>query len=123
MTRLVRWPLLVAALVSFTLEVATVANLRCDMMEAAQSPGQVPDHAGHGGHHSPTPTSGHHQAGSCICIAGCALGLGLGAPVVAGLTEPQLATRVVDSVPPTPPLPLVAQPFALPLSHAPPVFA
>ncbi len=122
MTRLVRWPLLVAALIALTLEVATVANLRCDMTLAGQATG-APAHAGHSGHHSNAPSPGPHQPGTCICIAGCHLGLGLGAPVVTAVAESRPIAFQTGSAEPTPPLPLAARPFVLPLALAPPVLA
>ena len=122
MIRLVRWPLLVAALIAFTLEVATVANLRCDMTQAGQATAG-PAHVGHSGHQSKAPSPGAHQSGTCICIAGCHLGLGLGAPVVTALAELRPIGFQPGSAEPTPPLPLAARPFVLPLALAPPIFA
>ena len=119
MTRLVRWPLLLAALIAFTLEVTTVANLRCDMTQAQHS--AVPSgHAGHLDHQSHVPSPGAHPSGTCICIAGCHLGLGFWSPVVTALVESRPTAPDTGPSEPTPPLPLAAQPFALPLSHAPP---
>ncbi len=119
MTRMIRWPLLLAALIAFTLEVATVANLRCDMTQAGHSAAPS-GHAGHSGHQSHAPSPAAHPSGTCICIAGCHLGLGFRSPVVTALAESRPAAPETGSAEPTPPLPLAAQPFALPLSHAPP---
>ena len=119
MTRLVRSPLLLAALIAFTLDVATVANLRCDMTQTAHSEA-TPTHAEHSGHRSQSPSPATHQFGTCICIAGCHLGLGLRNPVVTALAESRPAPLETGLSLPRPPLPLAARPFALPLSHAPP---
>lgn len=114
MTRLWRSALLALALVAFAFQVGTAANVRCEI--AAQAAAHV--HGGHAGHHSDS-NAPVHQSG-CVCVAGCGVAFQLdgGLAVLTGAVVP--AVRAVLPTQADPVLPLVARPFALPPSHAPP---
>ena len=117
MIRSWRSPLLAVALAAFAFQVGSAANVRCEMAAAAP----VSSRGDHGEHHHSGGSQSAHQSG-CVCVAGCSVAFRL--PGRATAIPYALVRSWPAPLPGAKPvelLPLVAQPFALPLANAPPV--